>query len=148
MELTISFSAKESGGVRTCIDYRRLNELTEADNFPLPRIEDCLDTVAGCKVFSTLDLTSGYHQIPLRKEDIPKTAFISKHVLFEFVTMPMGLKTAGETFQRVMELALKGLQWTSCMLYVDDCVIPASDDWENIKRLKLVIDRLQAANLK
>ena len=62
--------------------------------------------------------------------------------------MPMGLKTAGETFQRVMELALKGLQWTSCMLYVDDCVIPASDDWENIKRLKLVLDRLQAANLK
>jgi len=139
---------KKTGGVRATIDYRLLNIHCRDFAFPIPKIQDCLDAIAGSKCFSTLDLTSGYHQIPVREEDIPKTAFISKHGLFEFTTMPMGLKTAGATFQRVMELALKGLQWTCCILYIDDLVIPATDEVENIQRLKLVLDRLKAANLK
>ena len=101
---------KKNGKVRPCIDYRRLNSVTENDAFPLPRIQDCLDAVSGSTLYSTMDLTSGYHQVPVMKSDIPKTAFVTKYGLYEFLKMPMGLKSAPMTFQRVMELALQGLQ--------------------------------------
>lgn len=67
---------KKNGKVRPCIDYRKVNDVTKNDAFPLPRIQDCLDAVAGASIFSTFDLTSGYHQVPVKKSDVPKTAFI------------------------------------------------------------------------
>ena len=74
------------------IDYRAVNKVTQTYNFPIPRTRDCLDAVAGAKLFSTFDVTSSYHQIPVREDDIPKTAFITKYGLYEHVTMPMGIK--------------------------------------------------------
>ena len=91
--------------------------MTVKDAFPIPRVQDCLDTVAGAVLFSTMDITAAYNQIPVRQEDIPKTAFCSRYGLMEFVTMPFGLATATATFQRAMEIALVGLQWTSCLIY-------------------------------
>ncbi|MCG8044297.1 MAG: reverse transcriptase family protein, partial [Candidatus Thiodiazotropha endolucinida] len=101
---------KKDGGVRPCVDYRRLNELVKPDGFPSPRIQDCLDAVAGSKLFSTFDLTSGYFQIPLKEEDIPKSAFVCKYGHFEMLRMPQGLNNSASTFQRTMEMALQGLQ--------------------------------------
>ena len=84
--------------------------MTEDDAFPIPRTQDCLDAVAGATLFSTMDITSAYHQIPVAPGDVQKMAFVMKYSLFEFKTMPFGLKTAPATYQRLMELALSGLQ--------------------------------------
>ena len=81
---------KKDGKVRTCVDYRRLNSVTKKDAFPIPRVQDCLDAVAGAVLFSTMDITAAYNQIPMRSEDIPKTAFCSRQGLMEFMTMPFG----------------------------------------------------------
>ena len=139
---------KKNGKIRPCVDYRRLNNVTQKDAYPLPRIQDCLDSFAGATSFSTLDLTSGYHQIPMCKDDAAKTAFVTKYGLFEFKTMPFGLCSAPATFQRVMELALRGLQWTTCLIYLDDVIVFGSSFEQHFNRLQTVLTRLARANLK
>ena len=96
---------KKDGSIRVCVDYRKVNDCSKKDSFPLPKISDCLDAVSGSTYYSTLDLTAGYNQVPVAAEDIPKTAFITKYGLFG-PYMPFGLSNASATFQRVMELAL------------------------------------------
>ena len=140
--------AKKNGSVRVCVDYRRVNDLTKKDAFPLPKISDCLDAVSGSVYFSTLDLTSGYNQVPVAEEDIPKTAFVTKYGLFECPYMPFGLSNAPATFQRVMELALQGLQWATCLIYIDDVIVFGGSEGEHLTRLRDVLGRLQMANLK
>ena len=98
---------RKDGSVRPCVDYRKVNELVKPDGFPLPRIQDCLDAVAGSQYFSTFDLLSGYFQIPLLEEAIPKSAFVCKYGHFEMTRMPFGLINAASTFQRTMEMALQ-----------------------------------------
>jgi hypothetical protein len=93
-------------------------------------------------------MTSGYHQVPVKESDIPKTAFVTKYGMYEFTKMPMGLKSAPKTFQRVMELALQGLQWQSCLIYLDDVVIFSKTFDEHIERLSTVLDRIWTAGLK
>ena len=110
---------KKNGKVRPCVDYRRLNTVTKQDAFPLPRTQDLLDAVAVAKYFLTFDLTAGYHQVPMDPDDIQKTAFVTKYGLYEFLTMPFELTCAPATFQRLMELALQGLQWNICLIYLD-----------------------------
>ncbi|CAG2221731.1 unnamed protein product [Mytilus edulis] len=98
---------KKNGKMRPCIDFRRVNLVTRnVSAFPLPRITDCINAVAGSTFFSSLDLTSSYYQIPVKKQDIQKTAFCTKYGHFEFLTMPMGLNGSAATFQRTMELIL------------------------------------------
>ena len=123
MGFAFGFVRKKSGQLRPCVDYRHLNDLIRKDAFPLPRIEDCFDTVAGATLFSSMDITSAYNQIPVREEDNPKTAFVSKYGLVEFVTMPFGLSGSPATFQRCLELALAGLQWKICLIYLDDILV-------------------------
>lgn len=142
------FVRKKNGEVRPCVDYRRLNNVTCKDAFPLPRTRDCLDAVAGATLFTSLDITSAYNQIPIKKEDIPKTAFTTKYGLFEYTTMPFGLCNAPATFQRVMEIALAGLQWTTCLIYLDDVLIFGKDFNEQIQRIRAVLTQIKAANLK
>ena len=139
---------KKNGSTRPCVDYRRLNLLTEKDAFPLPRTSDCLDAVSGARVFSTLDITSAYNQIPVREADVPKTAFVTKYGLYEFTTMPFGLCNAPATFQRVMELALSGLQWNTCLIYLDDVIIFSKTHEEHADKLRSVLERIRAAGLK
>ena len=139
---------KKNGKTRTCVDYRKLNSVTVKDAYPLPTTQECLDTIAGAMYFSSLDMTSGYNQIPVSKKDIPKTAFVTKHGFYEFNVMSFGLTNAPATFQRVMELALRGLQWSTCLIYLDDVLIFGSTFEEHLQRLKQVLDRIRAANLK
>jgi hypothetical protein len=87
----VVFVRKKNGTVRLCVDYRRVNDLTTKDAFPLPRVQECLDSVAGATIFSTMDITSAYNQVPVKPEDIPKTAFITKYGLYEYKYMPFGL---------------------------------------------------------
>lgn len=139
---------KKSGAIRPCVDYRKVNALVKPDGFPLPRIQDCLDAVAGSKWFSSLDLTSGYFQIPLRREDIPKSAFTCKYGQYEMTRMPFGLNNSASTFQRTMELALQGLQWITCLVYIDDIIIYGTTFDEHISRVDEVLDRIRTAGLK
>ncbi len=139
---------KKDGSVRPVVDYRAVNKLCTVDAFPIPKIDDCLDSLGGSTLFSTVDMTSGYLQVPVKESDIQKTAFITKHGLFEFTSMPFGLSSSSATFQRVMELALKGLQWTVCLIYIDDCIVFANSFQEHAQRLATVLERFRAANLK
>ena len=139
---------KKSGKVRPCVDYRKLNEVTKNDGFPLPRTQDCLDAMAGSVLFSTFDLTSGYHQIPVKQEDVPKTAFCTKYGLYEFTSLPFGLHTAAATCQRIMELAMQGLQWVTCLIYMDDCIVFSKTFDDHVDRVSEVLARIQGANLK
>lgn len=100
---------KRSRKIRPCVAYPRLNEITRKDAFPLPRVSDCLDAMAGAKFLSSFDLTSGFHQVPIKTEDIPKTAFCTKYGLNEYLTMPMGMTNSPAVFQRLMQLALGSL---------------------------------------
>ena len=99
---------KKDGSPRFCVDYRKVNTVTRKDAYPLPRVDDTLDTLAGSKWFSTLDLLSGYWQVEVRPEDREKTAFCTPDGLFEFNVMPFGLCNAPATFQRLMELVYSG----------------------------------------
>ena len=139
---------KKCGSVRPCVDYRRINLLTRKDAWPIPRTQDCLDALEGSILFSTLDITSAYNQIPVREEDIPKTAFVTRYGLYEFTTMPFSLTGAPKTFQRLMEIALSGLQWSACLIYLDDVIIFSRTFDEHLERVRLVLDRIAAAGLK
>jgi len=119
---------KRDGSFRFCIDYRKVNAVTRKDAYPLPRVDDTLDTLAGSKWFSALDLLSGYWQVEVNPEDREKTAFCTHEGLFEFRVMPFGLCNAPATFQRLMDAVLAGLQWSSCLVYLDDIVIPGTLD--------------------
>ena len=111
--------------VRFCVDYRKLNELTVKDAYPIHRIDDSLDQSSGAQWFSTLDLCSGYWQIELEPEDKPKTAFVTKRGLYQFRVMPFGMCNAPATFERLMETVLSGLQWDICLIYLDDIIVIA-----------------------
>ena len=139
---------KKDGSFRFCVDYRKLNGVTEKDAFPLPRVEENLDALSGNTWFTSLDLASGYWQVMMAEEDRPKTAFATKYGLFEFNTMPFGLCNAPATFQRLMERVLRGLQWRSCVLYLDDVVVFGKDFQEHLDRVKEVFQCLREAGLK
>jgi hypothetical protein len=98
---------KKDGTLRMCVDYRRLNQVTRPDAFPMPRVDELFDALAGAKYFSTLDLASGYWQVEVDEKDRPKTAFSVASGLYEFQTMPFGLINAPATFQRLMQKALQ-----------------------------------------
>ena len=105
----ITLVPKRNGEQRFCVDYRKLNAVTHKDAYPLPNIQDIFDNLHGTKVFTTLDLKSGYWQIPIATPDQPKSAFITHMGLFEFQRMPFGLCNATGIFQRTMNKVLHGL---------------------------------------
>ena len=109
---------KKDGSLRFCVDYRKVNAVTRIDAYPLPRVDDTLDTLACYKWFTTLDLLSGYWQVEVDEKDREKTAFTTSDGLFEFTRMPFGLCNAPATFQGLMDLVLAGLQWSNCLVYL------------------------------
>lgn len=133
---------------RVVIDYRKLNDITIGDSYPIPNISEILDQLGKSKYFSTLDLASGFHQIQMNPEDSAKTAFTVPQGQFEFSRMPFGLKNAPSTFQRLMNSALSGLQGMQCFVYLDDIVIYSVDLDDHIYNLSNVFKRLRQYNLK
>ena len=139
---------KKSGGFRLCIDYRRLNEKTIKEQYPIPRIDETFDSIAGSVIFSTLDLQSGYWQVSMDEKDRKLTAFITKFGLFQWKVMPFGLTNAPATFQRLMDAVLRGLKWECCLVYLDDIIIYSQGFEEHLAHLEKVFNRLAIANLK
>ena len=136
---------KKDGSTRFCVDYRKVNNVTRKDAYPLPRVDDILDTLAGSQWFSTLDLICGYWQVEIKEEDQEKTAFCTPDGLFEFEVMPFGLCNAPATFQRLMELVLAGLQWTTCLVYLDDVIVTGKTFEEHLDHLDGVLLRIREA---
>ena len=139
---------KKDGTKRFCVDYRLLNQNTVKDSFPLPRIDESIDSLDGAKYFCTLDLASGYWQVPLDDNAKLKSAFIVPGGLFQFEVMPFGLCNAPSTFERLMEQVLSGLQWKILVVYLDDVIVYGPTVNEVLARLELVLQRLRGAQLK
>ena len=140
---------KKDGDLRFCIDYRKLNHITKKDVFPLPRIDDTLDLLAGTKYFTTLDLASGYWQVEMEPGAREKTAFVTWSGLYEFRKMPFGLVNAPATFQRLMEMVLAiQIKNGSCLVYIDDVIVLGRTLEDHLIKLKEVLAQLRKAGLR
>ena len=128
---------KKDGSLRFCIDLRHLNNRTIKDAYSLPRIEETLDCLNGAKIFTSLDLKSGYWQVEMEEESKPLTAFtVGPLGFFECERMPFGLTNAPATFQRLMESCLGDLHLNWCIIYLDDIIVFSETPGEHVKRLK------------
>jgi hypothetical protein len=137
---------KADGTDRFCVDYRKLNDATVKDSFPMPHVEGQLNKLHGCKYFTKFDLISGYWQIKMTDKAKRLSAFICHRGLYQFKVMPFGLCNAGATFQRIMELVVEGL--TNTTVYIDDILIYSKTFEEHMKHIKAVLERLKEAGIK
>ncbi|XP_063994419.1 uncharacterized protein LOC135171776 [Diachasmimorpha longicaudata] len=133
---------------RMVIDYRSLNEKTIGDAYPLPNINEILDQLGNAQYFSSFDLASGFHQIPIHPNDTHKTAFSTPYQHYEFTRMPFGLKNAPPTFQRMMDKVLIGLQGKELFVYMDDIVIYSQTLEEHVRKFQNLSERLRKAGLQ
>ena len=136
---------KTDGTWRPCGDFRRLNLQTKPDRYTCPNMADLTARLGGCSVFTKLDLRKGYYQVPVRAQDVPKTAVVTPFGLFEFLRMPFGLRNAGQTFQRLMDEVLAGLPFVFC--YLDDVLIASVSHQEHVAHLREVLTLLQQHGL-
>ena len=137
---------KKDKSLRLCVDYRRLNALSKADAYPIPRVDELIDRVGNASFISTLDLTKGYWQVPVAECDREKTAFMMPYGLFQFRRMPFGLQGAPATFQRMVDKLLDGFGHYASA-YIDDVIIFSSDWVDHLAHLEEVLRRIQVAGL-
>ena len=136
---------KANGESRPCGDYRRVNEATTPDRYPVPNIQDFSSNLDGKYIFSKVDLVKGYFQIPVKAEDIAKTAIITPFGLYEFLRMPFGLKNSAQTFQRLMDSVCQGLD--NVFVYLDDVLIASKDKTQHVADLKALFSRFKQHGL-
>ena len=139
---------KKDGSKRFCVDYRRLNSVTVKDCYPIPRIDESLESLSGAKWFSTLDMCAGYWQVMLDLAAREKSAFVVRGGFYQWKVMPFGLCNAPSTFERLMETIFAGLQWDTLLIYLDDIIVFGKTIDDELHRLSVVFRRLRCANLK
>ncbi|GMF35081.1 unnamed protein product [Phytophthora fragariaefolia] len=139
---------KLDGGIRFCIDYRKLNAVTVKDSYPMPLIDDILVVLSGATLFSTMDIASGYWNMPIQENSASKTAFTCKYGLYEGMVMPFGLCNAVPVFERLMETVLVDLKWMTCLVFLEDCVIFSKDFPSHLVHVRQVLTRFQSAGFK
>ncbi|WVZ89138.1 hypothetical protein U9M48_035583 [Paspalum notatum var. saurae] len=137
----------DQGGKRLCVDYRPLNAMTVKNKYPIPHIDILFDQLAGAKVFSKIDLRSGYYQIKIRKEDIPKTAFSTRYGLYEYLVMSFGLTNAPAFFMYMMNLVFMNELDKFVVVFIDDILIYSKNEKEHEEHLRIVLARLREHKL-
>ncbi|GJX46958.1 putative reverse transcriptase domain-containing protein [Tanacetum coccineum] len=143
----ILFVKKKDGSFRMCIDYRELNKLTMKNCYPLPRIDDLFDQLQGSSIYSKIDLRSSYHQLRVRKEDIPKTAFRTPYGHYEFQVMPFGLTNAPAVFMDLINHVCKPYLDKFVIVFIDDILIYSRDEKEHEEHLKTILELLKKEEL-
>ena len=138
---------KKNGTWRTVIDYRALNKQLTKESNPVPIINDILDQMGGSSYFSTMDLTSGYYQMGVREEDKHKTAFVTPFGLYEFNRCPQGISNAVPTFQRTMELLLRGSLGVHALVFLDDIIVYSSSFEDHMRDLERVLDCIEKSGM-
>jgi hypothetical protein len=141
------FVDKKDGSRRMCVDYRSLNEVTIKNKYPLPRIEDLFDQMRGAKVFSKIDLRSGYHQLKIRMEDIPKTAFTSRYGMYEFTVMSFRLTNAPAYFMYLMNKVFMEYLDKFVVVFIDDILVFSRNEEEHEEHLRMVLQKLKEHQL-
>ena len=144
----VLFVPKKDGSLRMCIDYRALNAITVRNKYPLPRIDDLLDQLSGAQYFSSLDLTSGYHQLVLHPDDVEKTAFNSHIGKYQFKVLPFGLTNAPSVFQTAMNTLFSDMLHKGVLVYLDDILVYSKTEDGHYELLERVLQRLKDAGLK
>lgn len=139
---------KKNGDIRLTVDYRKINAITKRPIFPIPDTRQLLDTLHGSAYYTTLDLSSGYYNVPMHEPDICKTAFSTRKNHWEFIRMPMGLSTSPSTFQRLMHKVFNKENWEKCLIYLDDILVFSRDLKEQVERLRTIFERIRDAGLK
>ncbi|GJR77341.1 putative reverse transcriptase domain-containing protein [Tanacetum coccineum] len=143
----VLFVKKKDGSFRMCIDYRELNKLTVKNRYPLPRIDDLFDQLQGSSVYSKIDLRSGYHQLRIREEDIPITAFRTRYGHYEFQVMPFGLTNAPAVFMDLMNRVCKPYLDKFVIVFIDDILIYSKNKEEHERHLKIILELLKNEQL-
>lgn len=143
----VVFYPKADGTLRFCFDYRRLNLATMKASYPIPRMDECIDSLGDAGIFSTLDCNAGYWQIPLRKEDRDKTIFICHSGTYRYIRIPFGLTKAPATFQRTLDILLSPFKWKHCLVYLDDVIIHSRDVEEHIGHVDAILSTLHRAGV-
>jgi hypothetical protein len=141
------FVEKKDKEMRLCVDYRLLNAVTIKNKYPLPRIDILFDQLAGAQVFSKIDLRSGYHQIKIRAEDIPKTAFTTRYGLYEYLVMSFGLTNASAHFMYLMSSVFMPELDKFVVVFIDDILIYSRSMEEHEEHLRIVLQRLREHQL-
>ncbi|CAF4468330.1 unnamed protein product [Didymodactylos carnosus] len=139
---------KKDGSTRFCVDYRKLNNITKKDSYPLPHMGETINRLGGHQYFTKLDLKSGYFQIPIQEDDKEKTAFILQDGHWEFNVLPQGLKNAPPTFQRIMNELLAYQRWDHCLVYLDDIIIFSKSFQQHVQHLDEILTVLNSANFQ
>ena len=143
----VLFVKKKDGGMRLCIDYRELNKVTIRNQCPLPRIDDLFDQLQGAKVFSKIDLRSGYHQLRVHDEDVPKTAFRTRYGHFEFLVMPFGLTNAPTAFMDLLNRIFRPYLDQFVIVFIDDILIYSGSGEEHAEHLMIILQILREHRL-
>ena len=139
---------KEEGKWRFCLDCRYINDLTEDQYFPIPRVDEVLDSLSGMEVFSVVDMTAGYHQVMLEGKTSEMCAFSTRKGHYQYEKLPMGLRGSGMTFQRMVTLIFSGMLHTEILAYLDDCILFSKTICKHMEILEEVLKRFGEANLK
>ena len=138
---------KKDGSLQLCIDYRQLNRVTIRNQYPLPRIDELFDQLQGSRVYSKIDLRSGYHQLRVQESDVPKTAFRTRYGHYEFLVMPFGLTNASTTFMDLMNRVFQPYLDRFVIVFIDDILVYSGSLEEHSEHLRIVFQTLRERQL-